>query len=85
MKLPSFLLKLAIVSALSLTTSATSVFGETTEIKIPQQEWGFTSLFGTFDRAAQQRGFQGFRALPVIQFQNYLIETLPKLVSRPNR
>ncbi len=61
MKLPSFLLKLAIVSALSLTASATSVFGETTEIKIPQQEWGFTSLFGTFDRAAQQRGFQVFR------------------------
>jgi ubiquinol-cytochrome c reductase cytochrome c1 subunit len=32
------------------------------EIEVPRQEWGFEGFFGTFDRAALQRGFQVYIA-----------------------
>jgi ubiquinol-cytochrome c reductase cytochrome c1 subunit len=39
--------------ALGLATTAQAVEG----VKIPSQNWGFEGMFGTFDRAALQRGF----------------------------
>lgn len=46
-------------------------------IEIPHQSWSFSGMFGTFDRAAQQRGLQVYRevcagchSLDLIAFRN---------------
>ncbi len=39
----------------------TTVCGEPGLLSPPARNWGFTSLFGTFDRAALQRGFQVYK------------------------
>lgn len=47
------------------------------EVHIPRQEWSFGGLFGTFDRAAAQRGYQVFKevcanchSMHLISFRN---------------
>ncbi len=46
-----------LTGSLTLNTALAESNGE----GIPKQDWSFTRLFGTFDRAAQQRGLQVFR------------------------
>lgn len=46
----------ACVAALTAVASTASFAAEA--VKIPNQEWTFDGLFGTFDRGALQRGFQ---------------------------
>jgi ubiquinol-cytochrome c reductase cytochrome c1 subunit len=48
---------LALAAALSLATPAFAAEG----VAIPSQSWSFNGIFGTFDRAAAQRGFQVYR------------------------
>lgn len=58
----NFFLKLPFIAVLLLSSLIlNSAYAETNEEKLPKQDWSFTRLFGTFDRAAQQRGFQVFR------------------------
>jgi len=38
-----------------------TIFASTNAVKPPQNEWKHRSLFGTFDRAAAQRGFQVYK------------------------
>lgn len=53
---------IAAVGGGSLATApAVNAAGE--EIPIPQRSWSFEGVFGTFDRAALQRGFQVYRAV----------------------
>lgn len=48
---------LALAAALTLATPALAAEG----VAIPSQPWSFSGIFGTFDRAAAQRGFQIYR------------------------
>ena len=49
-------------SLVSLFFGLTSVtYGATDKINIPQTNWSFSGIFGTFDRASQQRGFQVYK------------------------
>lgn len=50
------LLALAVAAPLALATGASA----STAPEPPAQEWSFSGLFGTFDRAAAQRGWQVF-------------------------
>ncbi|TVR79543.1 MAG: cytochrome c1 [Rhodospirillales bacterium] len=63
----------AAVTAISVATTAFAAEAP----RPPAQDWGFSGLFGTFDRGAQQRGFQVFQqacqschALEFIHFRN---------------
>jgi ubiquinol-cytochrome c reductase cytochrome c1 subunit len=51
-------MRLAVVLTLvaGLVTAAPALAAE--EITLPKQDWSFSGMFGTFDRAAAQRGFQ---------------------------
>ncbi len=49
---------LALIAALGLAGAAWNGASASTETHPPSQEWRFNGLFGTFDRAAAQRGFQ---------------------------
>lgn len=67
------LLALAVAAPLALTTGASA----STAPEPPAQEWSFSGLFGTFDRAAAQRGWQVFEevchachSLKFIAFRN---------------
>jgi ubiquinol-cytochrome c reductase cytochrome c1 subunit len=50
-------LVLALGAALALATPAFAA----EEVAIPSQRWSFNGVFGTFDRASAQRGFQVYR------------------------
>lgn len=52
-------LSLVVAAALSLGAIETARSAE--EIAVPEKSWSFGGLFGTFDRAAQQRGFQVYK------------------------
>ncbi|HLS69747.1 MAG TPA: cytochrome c1 [Kiloniellales bacterium] len=55
--------KLAIIAAAAafLGLAQAPVVQAAEEIEIPSHEWSFSGLFGTFDRAKQQRGLQVYR------------------------
>lgn len=55
--------KLAIITAAAafLGLAQAPVVQAAEEIEIPSHEWSFSGLFGTFDRAKQQRGLQVYR------------------------
>jgi ubiquinol-cytochrome c reductase cytochrome c1 subunit len=55
--LAGLLLALAVAAA-ALSTPALSAEGG---VELPERHWSFQGLFGTFDRAAQQRGFQVYQ------------------------
>ncbi len=66
----------SIVVAAGLAVSAAPALGAES-IEAPEREWSFHGLFGTFDRAALQRGFQvyqevcsGCHSLRLIAFRN---------------
>jgi ubiquinol-cytochrome c reductase cytochrome c1 subunit len=44
-----------------LSTVPALIAGAADEIPLPRQEWSFQGVFGTYDRAAQQRGFQVYK------------------------
>jgi ubiquinol-cytochrome c reductase cytochrome c1 subunit len=50
-------LVLALGAALAIATPAFAA----EEVAIPSQRWSFNGIFGTFDRASAQRGFQVYR------------------------
>ena len=52
-------LSLALVAALALGASQSAQAAEA--IEVPEKQWSFDSLFGTFDTAAQQRGLQVYK------------------------
>lgn len=54
---------LCLVVALGLLGSASSVHAAGAGEKPPELEWSFDGLFGTFDRAQLQRGFQVYRTV----------------------
>src|SRR5260221_6222981 len=49
-------LALALAAALSLGTASAAE-----EAKLPSEHWSFDGIFGTYDRAALQRGFQVYK------------------------
>jgi ubiquinol-cytochrome c reductase cytochrome c1 subunit len=49
---------LAAAMGLGLTGSA---FAAGEQIELPKQEWSHSGIFGTFDRASLQRGFQVYK------------------------
>src|SRR5258706_11574085 len=49
-------LALATAAALSLGTASAAE-----EAKLPEEHWSFDGVFGTYDRAALQRGFQVYK------------------------
>src|SRR5260370_21288551 len=49
-------LALAAAAALSLGTASAAE-----EAKLPEEHWSFDGVFGTYDRAALQRGFQVYK------------------------
>jgi cytochrome c1 len=49
------------LAALAFVAGATAVPAEEAAIKLPSREWGFSGPFGTYDRAAAQRGFQIYK------------------------
>ncbi|MFI4986293.1 MAG: cytochrome c1 [Alphaproteobacteria bacterium] len=51
---------LAVTAAFAVSASL-AAWAADEEIKIPHQEWSFYGVFGTFDRAAEQRGFQVYK------------------------
>jgi ubiquinol-cytochrome c reductase cytochrome c1 subunit len=44
-----------------LSTVPVLIAGAADESPLPRQEWSFQGVFGTYDRAAQQRGFQVYK------------------------
>ncbi len=76
MRIASTVLGAAVVAA-SLLGSATAAIAAGPSIPVPSQNWSFSGVFGTFDRAAAQRGFQvykeicaGCHSLDYIHFRN---------------
>ena len=64
----------AALMGLGLISSAQAAAG----LSLPKQEWSFTGVFGSFDNAARQRGFQVFRescsgchSLDLMYFRNF--------------
>jgi len=50
-----------LILAAAVTLGATSVQAAGSGVHIPSREWSFSGIFGTYDRAELQRGFQVFR------------------------
>jgi ubiquinol-cytochrome c reductase cytochrome c1 subunit len=50
--------KLVLGAAAALLLLAAPAFAQDEDITLPKQSWSFDGVFGTFDRAALQRGFQ---------------------------
>jgi ubiquinol-cytochrome c reductase cytochrome c1 subunit len=50
--------KLALVAAAALSLGTASAADEP---KVPSQHWSFDGIFGTYDRAAAQRGYQVYK------------------------
>jgi len=70
-------LVIAIVSAAALVAFAGESAFASAEIKLPKQNWSFSGIFGTFDRAALQRGYQvyaevcsGCHSLRLLSYRN---------------
>ncbi|MEE8334401.1 MAG: cytochrome c1 [Alphaproteobacteria bacterium] len=53
-------LMIVILSAATLAVFTGSAAFAVTGVKPPKQDWSFSGMFGTFDRAALQRGYQVF-------------------------
>ncbi|MDA1089930.1 MAG: cytochrome c1 [Proteobacteria bacterium] len=53
------LLALGLTLSMALTLSAGSALAE--GVKLPERDWSFNGMFGTFDRGSQQRGFQVYK------------------------
>lgn len=51
----------SLIAVASLLLSAPAAFSAGDAPKAPQQEWSWEGVFGTFDRAAAQRGYQVYR------------------------
>jgi len=49
------------VAAVAAIAGTSAVLAEEPEAKLPNREWGFQGPFGTYDRAAAQRGFQVYK------------------------
>ncbi len=71
---------LALLGAVMIAPSARAA----EEVHIPRQDWSFGGLFGTFDRAAAQRGYQVFKevcanchSMHLISFRNLMEEGGP--------
>ncbi|TAD88946.1 MAG: cytochrome c1 [Alphaproteobacteria bacterium] len=54
-------LVLSVATALALATAATPALAAGEAEHPRQQEWSFSGIFGTYDRAAVQRGFQVYK------------------------
>ncbi len=52
-KIPAILVAVGAVALISATASAA--------VSVPKQQWSFSGMFGTYDRAAAQRGFQIYK------------------------
>lgn len=60
--LKSLLARAGLIAALALPVAATAPAAQAAEgVEVPGQHWSFDGLFGTFDRAALQRGYQVYR------------------------
>ena len=76
MRIASTILGAAAVAA-SLLGTAPAAIAAGPSVAIPSQDWSFSGVFGTFDRASAQRGFQvykeicsGCHGLDYIHFRN---------------
>ena len=49
------------IAAFAAIVAASAVLAEEAEVKLPKRDWGFEGPFGTYDRAAAQRGFQVYK------------------------
>jgi cytochrome c1 len=49
------------IAAFAAIAGASAVLAEEAEVKLPRRDWGFAGPFGTYDRAAAQRGFQVYK------------------------
>ena len=49
------------IAAFAAIVGASAVLAEEAEVKLPKRDWGFEGPFGTYDRAAAQRGFQVYK------------------------
>lgn len=58
----SFVARAGLLLALALPAVATAPAAQAAEgVAVPEQQWSFDGIFGTFDRAALQRGYQVYR------------------------
>src|SRR5215831_4839746 len=56
--------KLALIAlVLGAALAAPGLPAAADEIPLPRQEWSFNGVFGTYDRAAAQRGFQVYKEI----------------------
>lgn len=77
MRIKSLIAATACIVTLTMGGTAAHAAGEA--IAIPKQEWSFSGMFGTFDRASAQRGLQVYKevcaachALDYIAFRNLM-------------
>ena len=49
------------IAAFVALAGAGAVLAEEAEVQLPKRDWGFDGPFGTYDRAAAQRGFQVYK------------------------
>jgi cytochrome c1 len=49
------------IAAVAAVAGASAVLAEEAAIKLPKHDWGFEGPFGTYNRAAAQRGFQVYK------------------------
>ncbi|WP_376095355.1 cytochrome c1 [Roseomonas sp. CCTCC AB2023176] len=59
--MPRFLMGAALAAVLALTPAAARAAGEA--VNIPNHDFSFDGIFGTFDRASAQRGFAVYKAI----------------------
>lgn len=60
--LKSLLARAGLIAALALPAASLAPSAQAAEgVEVPAQHWSFDGLFGTFDRAALQRGYQVYR------------------------
>ena len=67
----------AVATAVGLIIGANSALAAGPAIELPRQEWSFSGIFGTYDKAALQRGLQvynevcaGCHAMSLVAFRN---------------